>query len=242
MAAPGSGPGAGTAPAGGNGSNGGETGDPALRVLISGRGSSHDFTRWFNQADTALLRSNGLADVRYTDQPDDLVPAYPRLDVLIQSSNQPFKNPAVRQGLFDFAQAGKGLVLLHPGLWYNWPDWPEYNQQLCGGGSRGHNALGDFEVIITQPDHPLARGVPAKFTIRDELYWFEADPQGAPLKVVATAFSAQKGKAYPIVFTVDHAKARVVGITLGHDGSAHEHPAYQRLLRNAVLWAAGRNP
>jgi putative membrane-bound dehydrogenase-like protein len=242
LAAPGSGPRAGTAPAGGNGGNGGETGDPALRVLISGGGSSHDFTRWFNQADTALLRSNGLADVRYTDQPDDLVPAYTRLDVLIQSSNQPFKNPAVRQGLFDFAQAGKGLVLLHPGLWYNWPDWPEYNQQLCGGGSRGHNALGDFEVIITQPDHPLARGVPAKFTIRDELYWFEADPQGAPLKVVATAFSAQKGKAYPIVFTVDHAKARVVGITLGHDGAAHEHPAYQRLLRNAVLWAAGRNP
>ncbi|MSU62531.1 MAG: ThuA domain-containing protein, partial [Pedosphaera sp.] len=36
-----------------------------IRTLIAGGGSSHDFERWFNQADTATLRAAGLADVKY---------------------------------------------------------------------------------------------------------------------------------------------------------------------------------
>jgi type 1 glutamine amidotransferase len=83
--------------------------------------------------------------------------------------------------------------------------------------------------------------VPARFTIKDELYWFEPDPQGTPIKVLATAHSRQKNQAYPQVFIVQHAKARVVGLTLGHDGDAHNHPAYIQLLRNAVSWVADKN-
>jgi type 1 glutamine amidotransferase len=37
-----------------------------------------------------------------------------------------------------------------------------------------------------------------------------------------------------------HPKARIVCITLGHDHKAHELPAFQTLLRNAVTWAAGK--
>jgi type 1 glutamine amidotransferase len=82
--------------------------------------------------------------------------------------------------------------------------------------------------------------VPASFKIKDELYWFEPDTQGTPIKVLATAHSAQKNKPYPQVFTVEHPQARVVGLTLGHDGDAHNHPAYIQLLRNAVMWTAGK--
>jgi type 1 glutamine amidotransferase len=31
-----------------------------------------------------------------------------------------------------------------------------------------------------------------------------------------------------------------VVIQLGHDAKAHLHPGWQRLVRNAILWAAGR--
>ena len=33
--------------------------------------------------------------------------------------------------------AGKPLILLHPGLWYNWNNFPEWNREVAGGGSRG---------------------------------------------------------------------------------------------------------
>jgi type 1 glutamine amidotransferase len=84
------------------------------------------------------------------------------------------------------------------------------------------------------------QGVPADFTITDELYWFEPDAQGTAIQVLATAHSPQKNKTYPQVFIVKHPKARIVGITLGHDGKAHDHPAYQQLLRNSLNWVAGK--
>jgi type 1 glutamine amidotransferase len=155
-------------------------------------------------------------------------------------NNAPFTKPEIRKGILDLANAGKGLLLVHPALWYNWPDWPEYNKQLCGGGSRGHDRYGEFEVTVTEPDHPLMRGVPAKFSISDELYWFEPDPQGTPIKVLATAHSPSKNKTFPMVFVVQHPKARIVGIAPGHDGKTHDHPAYQQLLQNALTWAAGK--
>jgi pyruvate carboxylase len=46
---------------------------------------------------------------------------------------------AVREAIAAHAAAGKGLVLLHPGLWYNWANWTAYNRELAGGGSRGHD-------------------------------------------------------------------------------------------------------
>ena len=41
-------------------------------------------------------------------------------------------------------------------------------------------------------------------------------------------------------FVVDLPKARIAGIALGHDAGSHETDAYRQLLKNAILWAAGR--
>ena len=54
----------------------------------------------------------------------------------------------MRKAIFDFADAGRGLLLVHPALWYNWPDWPEYNRVLVGGGARSHDKYGEFEVTV----------------------------------------------------------------------------------------------
>jgi type 1 glutamine amidotransferase len=82
------------------------------------------------------------------------------------------------------------------------------------------------------------QGVPENFKLSDELYYYEADPAGTPIQVLATARSKSKNKDFPQVFVVNHPKARIAGITLGHDGIAHGHAAYQQLLKNAVLWTA----
>jgi len=41
------------------------------------------------------------------------------------------------------------------------------------------------------------------------------------------------------VWVVKRDKARILCNTLGHDGQAHEHPAYQTMLQNSVRWLAG---
>jgi putative membrane-bound dehydrogenase-like protein len=213
-----------------------------IKVLITGGGDAHDFKRWFHEADTKTLNETGGITAQYSDMTGGIAETIAEVDVLIISNNKPFTDDATKAAISAHVKKGKGLIGLHAGLWLNWRDWPEYNRELVGGSSRGHDRLGEYEVIVTEPTHPLLRGLPAKFNIKDELYWFEPDPQGTPIQVLAAAHSRQRNKSYPQVFTVNHAQGRVAGITLGHDGDAHNHAAYIQLLRNAVFWAAGQEP
>ena len=129
-------------------------------------------------------------------------------------------------------------MLVHPACWYNWKDWPEYNRQLVGGGSRGHEKYQEFEVTVCDETSPIMAGVSRTFRVKDELYQFAKDPEGPEIQVLAKGKSLDTGKEYPVVWTVKHPKGRIVCITLGHDGAAHEHEAYKKLLQNAAAWAA----
>jgi type 1 glutamine amidotransferase len=46
----------------------------------------------------------------------------------------------------------------------------------------------------------------------------------------------------PVAWISPYPNSRVVYIQLGHGSAAHRHPAYQALVRNAILWTAGRKP
>ena len=212
-----------------------------LKTLLIGGGASHDYERFFNLADVALLNGAGHISANYLEPQDVSVASVKGADVLVISANKAFPDAAVREAVMAHAAAGKGLVLLHPGLWYNWNEWATYNRELAGGGSRGHDRYGEFDVTVSGGSHPLMKGVPASFRLSDELYYFEPDAQGTPIQVLATAFSKSKDKAFPQVFVVQHPKTRIAGITLGHDGVAHSHAAYQQLLKNAVYWSAKKD-
>jgi type 1 glutamine amidotransferase len=215
----------------------------ATKVLIIGGGTSHDFDKWWKQADAKTLseyKDPAFAPT-YTDRPADAAAQIPDADVLLLPVNQPgFSAPAIRTALQAHADAGKGIVLLHAGTWYNFKDWPEFNLTYVGGGAKSHDKLGEFEVTVTQPDHPLMKGLPARFKVTDELYHVEVDPKGTAIEVLATATSPITGKTYPSIWIVKHPKARIAAITLGHDGRVHDLEIYKTLLRNATRWVAGQ--
>ena len=89
---------------------------------------------------------------------------------------------------------------------------------------------------ITDGEHPIARGVEATFRITDELYRFERAAAGPDLHIIAVGRSLSTGAEYPVAWTVARASGRTVCLTLGHDGAAHEHPAFRALLANAARW------
>lgn len=209
--------------------------DVAKKILIVGGDQHHDFDRWFNQEDAATLEAAGY-EVSYTDDPAAVHGMMEGLDILYLSNNQALPDPELRQAIFDFADAGKGLLLVHPALWYNWEDWPAYNRELAGGGSRSHPPYGPFDITVTAPDHPIMAGVPATFTLDDELYRYELDPQGPALNVLMTGREAETGDEFPLAWTVNHPTRRIVGITLGHDGATHQSDAYKTMLVNAADW------
>ncbi len=210
-----------------------------IRALLVGGGESHDFDKWYKEADVQTLSANGFAEVQYTSDPSAILDKLSGIDVLILSNNQPIPDQATREAIFSFVNSGKGLVLLHAAMWYNWKDWSEYNKELVGGGSKGHDKYGPYEVKI-QKKHAITKNVPSSFTLSDELYYYIPDPSATPVEVLADAKSPHSGKVFPSIFVVKHPKSRIAGIALGHDAASHELEAYKTLLKNAVKWAAGK--
>ncbi len=88
-------------------------------------------------------------------------------------------------------------------------------------------------------EHPVLQGVPSEFVITDELYRFEPAPDGTPIEVLARGISRTSGDSFPVVWTTKTPFGRVICTTLGHDGAAHQNPAFKRLIQNAVHWASG---
>jgi type 1 glutamine amidotransferase len=210
------------------------------KVLLVGGGSSHDFHKWFDEVDGATLRATGKFSVNYTESSATATKALADADVLVLSTNQRgFDTPEFRAALMSFVDSSKGLVLLHPAVWYNWP-WPEYNEQLVGGGSRDHEPIGEFAVKVVK-EHPVTLGLPPKFMVTDELYHVALDPGTATEVLAQTSPAKGTQQTYPSIWIVKHPRARIVAIALGHDGRMHELPEFKRLLVNSVAWSAGRD-
>ncbi|MBC8001552.1 MAG: ThuA domain-containing protein, partial [Opitutaceae bacterium] len=212
-----------------------------IKTLVVGGGSSHDFNRFFNLADKKTLEEGGFASVNYTENFTDMAANMKAADVLQYNTNKEITDPAEKRSILDHLAAGKGMVIVHAGAWYNQKGWLEFNTEIIGGGSRGHDRLGEFEVKVTDAAHPVMKGVPASFSLVDELYYLEPEPKSTPIQVLAEAHSATKNKTYPSVYVVKHPKARIVVITLGHDARAHDLDAYKTLLKNAISWVKVKN-
>lgn len=214
------------------------------RVLVIGGGSSHNFKDFFGTTDVATLKASGFS-VHYTEDRDQAASEFANADATIISVNRKFFDTAAyRKALFDFAAAGKGIVMLHPGTWYGFPGWPELNAQIVGGGARGHDKIHPFDVKAVKADHPVMKEVPASFTVEDELYYVNAEgaPDGtAAIEVLAETSNSDKyQKPHPSVWITKHSKARVVGIALGHDARVHDLKPYQQLIINAAKWTSGK--
>lgn len=209
-----------------------------IRVLMVGGGTSHNFGMWYKNVDGQTLSRDGFATVNYVGDPDSIMTYLPQADVLYLSNNRPITNPAARQAIMEFANAGKGLLIAHAAMWYNWKDWPEYNQQIVSGGSRGHDKYGTFDVTVNETNHPITKDVEPKFTLKDERYYYIPDTSGPGVEILASSSVASSDKIFPSVFIVKHPKARIVGLALGHDAESHNIANYQNLLRNSVKWVA----
>ncbi|MEI6713921.1 MAG: ThuA domain-containing protein [Verrucomicrobiota bacterium] len=212
--------------------------DGRLRVLLVGGGSSHDFEKYFHLADKEFLNGLGKVDAIYTSNAEEAAGRLAEADVLVLSANhKSFGLSGFQNALRSFADAGKGVVLVHAGVWYNWPAATGYNARFVGGGARGHGR-GLFSVAQMGVMHPVLKGVDAKFEITDELYYPKFE-EGAKVVVLAeTSEDPKTQQKWPSVWVVEDPKTRIVCVALGHAAEAHGNPAYQKLLSNAIFWSS----
>jgi type 1 glutamine amidotransferase len=148
-----------------------------------------------------------------------------------------------RKNLQDFAESGKGIVVLHHAI-LNYGSWPWWYREVVGGkyllkpeDNMPASTYKHDQDMLVRPTakHPIIDGI-GPIQIRDETYkgmWIS--PKNTVL--LSTDNPTSDG---PVAWISAYPKSRVVYIELGHDSAAHYNPAYRALVRNAMFWTAGR--
>ena len=138
--------------------------------------------------------------------------------------------------------AAGGPVLSHHGAVASYDDWPRFGELLGFAwvwGTTTHSPFGTWTVNVTDPHHPVTRGV-AGYTLEDELYYNVTLTDEPRTRVHATA--AYGGQPRPMVMTMDRGAGggRRAYLANGHDMRAFANPAIRQLWVNAVNWCLGR--
>jgi hypothetical protein len=148
-----------------------------------------------------------------------------------------------RAHLRAFLESGKGMVVLHHAL-ADYNGWPWWSEEVVGGkyllkpeaGRPASTFRHDQEIFIeTAQQHPVTAGV-GPLHLYDEVYkgmWISP-------KVKVLLKTAHPESDPAVAWISPYAQSRVAVIQPGHGRESHLHPGYGTLVRNAVLWAAGR--
>jgi type 1 glutamine amidotransferase len=211
-----------------------------LRVLVVTGGHSHDasfYALFENQPDLrAVIEPHPTAFTKNLVRDFDVIALYD----MVQVAQVP---EAQRQKLKQFAESGKGILVIHHAL-VSYQEWDWYWKELAGGRYLLNDLPGlakstyqhDVEMgIRPEGDHPIVRGL-APFRIVDETY---GGMQIVPESLVLLRSDDPKAGG-PVAWVSPYRKSRVVALQLGHDHQAHRNPHFRDLFRRCLLWAGGR--
>ena len=93
-----------------------------------------------------------------------------------------------------------------------------------------HNALRQNSLVVAD-----AFGK-SRDEMRVDIHIGVQDPEAVDIEVLAIGRGIKSGEEFPVLWTVKHPKAKIVGNTLGHDERAHDLPAYKKILKNSLEW------
>jgi type 1 glutamine amidotransferase len=148
-----------------------------------------------------------------------------------------------RTNLRNFAEGGKGIVVLHHAI-ADYTSWPWWYKEVVGGkyvtkaedGLPASTYKHDEELFVRPAAaHPIVSAI-GPMHIQDETYkgmWIAPD-------VTVLLRTDNPTSDGPVAWISPYPKSRVVYLQLGHDAAAHYHPAYRNLVRNAIFWSGGR--
>lgn len=141
-----------------------------------------------------------------------------------------------------------GLLALHHsiGAFQNWPEYrritgvtyhfEEAQEQVPGYRPSAYQHDVDFTVRISDPNHPITRGL-SDFWVHDETYnncTFEPDNN-----VLLTTDHPASDRQ--LCWTRNYRGAKICFIQPGHGPSIFQNPNYRRLVAQALNWCADKS-
>ena len=222
-----------------------------IQTLILGGKNNHDCAR-SSPACKAILEKTGLFRVTVAEDPSATLADSANLrgvQLLFSDYNGPDWCEAAKKNFVAAVEGGMGLVILHAAD-NAFPGWVAYEEMcaLMWREGTGHGRYHKFDVKITDPDHPITRGLPPVLKDHpDELYHRLVHMHKTPYHVIATAFSSPEsggtGTDEPMLVVKTYGRGRVFHCILGHVWAGggmdtFENPDFHRVLARGCEWAA----
>jgi type 1 glutamine amidotransferase len=222
-----------------------------------------------------LLAEQPRIKVRVGEDYDD-IDTICAADFLITYTCDVVPDAAQTRRLQDYMQAGGKWFALHgtnsileflaPDAEGNFRvDCPEHNlpfMEILGSQFVSHPPIHEYEVLATEPDHPLVQGIPA-FRVDDELYLSKFHGEyrtllhthwSEPVANFVRTDWVKDDDVQPVLYLHPYGKGSVLYLTLGHcrgkydmqplieeypvpEEGAWRTPEFYELLRRGIHWA-----
>jgi len=234
----------------------GESAHARFRVVaIAEAGGIH---KPFVDAAKVWLAKEAIADgftIDYIENTDAINDAFlSRYELFVQLNYPPYAwKPEAMKALERYFEEGRGgwigfhhATLL--GEFDGYPMWPWFSDTM--GGIRWKNYIPKFAtgtVIVEAPAHPVMKGVPGSFVVKDEeWYTYDKSPRSGVHVLASVDESTYDPQSpikmgdHPVIWSNEHVKARNVYIFMGHHADLFENSAFTTIFHNAIVWASQR--
>jgi hypothetical protein len=236
--------------------------------VVGGRYHDFDFARL---EILKLLSEHERLRVRVAESYADIA-AIAASDALVTYTCDVCPEPHQQERLAEFVASGRRWLALHgtnsllewtPDGKVDAPDSMPLLTRVLGSRFIAHPPLGEIEVRVSEPSHPLVRGIGA-FTVTDELYLSEL--YGPNRVLLETRYNGKAAREFvrrewlsdeprPVLYLHGHGAGEVLYLTLGHcrgrydmrplmeeyprvERCSWESPVYYELLRRGIRWMA----
>jgi putative membrane-bound dehydrogenase-like protein len=152
--------------------------------------------------------------------------------LIVYANHEKDKAP---EAILPWVKDGGGLVALHSacGNFHPSKDWFD----LVGGRFKSHEGH-EFSPRTVDAEHPITKNLPV-LKSWDETYQHKDLTSDRHLLQVRDAMNRGETEPEPWTWTRNEGKGRVFYTASGHDLRCWNEPAYQILVRRAILWAIG---
>jgi len=222
-----------------------------IKALLLAGTNNHDCARSAPFCKN-LMERTGEFQVDLVEDPSPALEDAEKLksyQLIFSDYNGPAWSDAANANFVDAVRGGTGVCILHAAD-NAFPGWVEY-EEICAllwREGTGHGSYHQFDVKITDADHPVTRGLPPVLKNHpDELYHKLVHMHNTPYDVIATAYSDPEtggtGNDEPMLVVKEYGDGRVFHCILGHvwEGGGmdtFENADFQRVLLRGCEWAA----
>ncbi len=165
--------------------------------------------------------------------------------IFSNANNEVFDTEEQKRSFQKYIRNGGGFIGIHSANAVE-RDWPWY-WALIGGKFMRHAPHQEFDVVVTDSNHPSTEFLGEKWTVNDECYYSNnLNPDiNVLLSADMTTVKDKKkseypnnifGNYFPICWSHEFDGGRQWYTALGHDSETYDDPVFRKHLKGGILW------